>query len=91
MTKKRSWLSTHIKDIHAIGVGVSVVIVTTLSEFFTKHVLKVDTGGSMLYIALGITLTTRIIGVILRKSTIGPDEQSRPKRIRKRRRTSKTQ
>lgn len=83
MTKK-NWLGKHIKDIHAIGVGISVVVITTLAEFFTKHILKVDTGGSMIYIALGITLTTRIMGVLLRKTTIGPDEQ--PKKTRKRRR-----
>ena len=87
LNKWKNVLSNRIeynaKDIHAIAVGISVVIITTMVEFLQRHIFKIEASG-MIYGALGITLTSRIIGVFLRRIGTNPDE---PKRKPRKRRT----
>jgi hypothetical protein len=72
------------KDIHAVLIGISVVFITTAVEFVQRHYFKYE-AGSMIYGALALTLTSRIIGVILRRVAINDDEPNPPKKKKRRR------
>jgi hypothetical protein len=68
-------LAYNARDIHAVSVGVSMVIVTTVIDFVSKHVLDVKSGGAgTLALILLMTLTSRSIGVILRHMLVNLDK-----------------